>query len=180
MEHTEEDDHHTDQEGGQSPEVIEAPIAKPRRKMTYTPEQLEKKRESMKKAREFRNISYKEEVKTLKKKLEEKEKEPEPEEEEPEPEPVKKIVRKTVSKPKPQKKIIYEEEEDDDDDEYEEVIVRRRAICPSRGQRPKTIPRQKQQYIERPDLIDETYKEKLQKQLQDERRRQVMADLFDF
>lgn len=163
MEHTEEDDHHT--------EVIEAPIAKPRRKMTYTPEQLEKKRESMKKAREFRNISYKEEVKTLKKKLEEKEKEPEPEEEEPEPEPVKKIVRKTVSKPKPQKKIIYEEEDDDDDDEYEEVIVRRRA---------KTIPRQKQQYIERPDLIDETYKEKLQKQLQDERRRQVMADLFDF
>jgi len=174
MEHTEEDSTHTE-------EVIEAPIAKPRRKMTYTPEQLEKKRESMKKAREFRNISYKEEVKTLKKKLEEKEIEPEPEEEEPEPEPVKQIVRKTVSKPKPQKKIIYEEEEDDDDDEeYEEVIVRRRTICPSGGQRPKSIPRQKQQYIERPDLIDETYKEKLQKQLQDERRRQVMADLFDF
>lgn len=44
MEHTEEDRHHTE-------ESIEAPIAKPRRKMTYTPEQLEKKRESMKKAR---------------------------------------------------------------------------------------------------------------------------------
>ena len=57
MEHTEEDDHHTEEA------VLEAPLAKPRKKMTYTPEQLERKRESMKKAREFRNISYKEENK---------------------------------------------------------------------------------------------------------------------
>ena len=175
MEHTEEADHHTDQEGGQSPEaVIEAPLAKPRKKMTYTPEQLERKRESMKKAREFRNISYKEENKSLKKKLEEKEKQIETEEEveeEPEHEPVKRTVIKTRPKPKPKKRIVYEEEEEEEEEEeYEEVIVRRR---------PKNISKQKQ-YIERPDLVEETYKEKLQKQLQDERRRQVMAELFDF
>jgi len=162
MEHT-EDDHHTEEA------VIEAPLAKPRKKMTYTPEQLERKRESMKKAREFRNISYKEENKTLKKKLEEKDKSEEKVEEEPE-EPVKKTVIKTRPKPKPKKRIVYEEEEEEDEEEYEEVIVRRR---------PKNIPKQKQ-YIERPDLVEETYKEKLQKQLQDERRRQVMAELFDF
>lgn len=154
MDHTEEADLHTE-------EVIEAPIAKPKKKMTYTPEQLEKKRESMKKAREFRNISYKEEVKTLKKQLEEKEIEPEPE-------PV--IIKKVISKPKPKSKIIYEEEEEED--EYEEVIVRRRPK--------KTIVQKQPQYIERPDLIDETYKEKLQKQLQEERKKYIMADLFDF
>ena len=66
MEYTEETKPYTEEREHYTEEIIEEPITKPKKKMTFTPEQLEKKRECMKKAREFRNISYKEEIKTLK------------------------------------------------------------------------------------------------------------------
>jgi len=180
MQHIEEETNHIEE----NEEYIEEPITKPKKKMTFTAEQLERKKLSIMKAREHKKI-YKEENKVLKEKLEEVEKktrtkptptpeEEEPEEEEPKPKTKKILPPKQTLKPIPKQKIIYKEDEDEDDDdeeEYEEVIVRRR---------PKKNIQKIPQYIERPDLIDETYREKLQKQLMDERRKQVMADLFDF
>jgi len=162
MEHTEEPGEHTEE---QIPEEIPE---KPRKKMTFTEEQLAKKRASMEKARQHRNknaTQFKNEIKELKEKLKE---EDEPETVVVKPQPKTKIIYK--EKPKPKTKIVYEEE-DDDEEEYEEVIVRRR---------PKTVNKQIEVQSQRPDLLDETYKEKLQKQLRDERQRYIMADLFDF
>lgn len=142
---------HTEQEVLQTEEQ---PIIITKKKPTYSPEALENKRISMNKAREHRNkkmTELKEEVETLKTE----------------------INKPVVVEPK-KKKIItrYEEEEDDEDEEIiERVIIRKKKPTQQKYEEP---------ILSRNDLVEKTYKEQLRAQLNEERRKQVMAELFDF
>jgi len=160
MDHTEETQNYTEQE---EPEQLQV---KPRKKMTFTEEQLVRKRASMQKAREHRNKNadqYQKEINVLKKELLEKEaikiEAPAP------------IPKINKSKPKKQviKQIIQEEEDDDDDEEEEEEVIERVIL---RKKKPVVMSNR--------ELVERTYKEQLQARLNEERRMRVMADLFDF
>jgi hypothetical protein len=147
----------------------EEPVKKGRKTPVFSEEALARKRESIKKARESRKnkiANYKNEVDDLKSKLEEVQIKEEPKAAKPKP------------KPKAKPKIVYQEEEDDDgaygalseeEEEEEEVVVIR-----------KKKPSVKRETIHTRTLVNESYKEKLKNQLNEERQRQVMSYLFDF
>jgi hypothetical protein len=150
-------------------EVIEKKIKK---KPTFTEEQLERKRLSMNKAREFRNQKikqYEKEIQELKTEIKKKPIR------EPIQEPIKEVVQhKPVSKYKPVSSYEYEETEDEDDDDeiIEKVITIRKKRNDTRIARKPQITNE--------ELVEQSYREQLQQKLNEERRRRVMQDLFDF
>jgi len=162
-EHTEE--HTEDQVSEIKDESTEEP-----KQLTAAQQKLEKKRISMERARQARNknaAEFKKEIEALKDEIKKKDEE---------------LLQKVVvenskakpkqrSKPMPVKKTrIIEEaeaEEDFDDEEIlEKIIIRKK---------PKA--KLESSYD---DLVDKSYREQLQTKLNDERRKRVMAELFDF
>ena len=126
-----------------------------RKKMTFTPEQLEKKRASMNKAREHRNkkiTDLQTEIETLKKT----------------PEPVLNTKKPIQRKPEIITRYECDDEEDDEEEIIERVIIRKKK------------PIQQKPELSKNDLVEKTYKEQLQIQLNNERKKRVMAELFDF
>lgn len=134
-------------------ETEEIEEKKPRKKMTFTPEQLEKKRLSLQKARDIRNSKIKsqnEEIKKLK--------------EEAKPAVVEKKKKQIIIK-----EVVKEEYETDPESEPE--IVERVVI--KKVPRPKTEPSKN-------DMINLTYRERLQEQLKNEKMKILMNSLFDY
>lgn len=134
-------------------EIIEK---KPRKKMTFTPEQLEKKRLSLQKARDIRNSKIKSQDEEIKKLKEE--------------------AKPTVVEKKKKQIIIKEvvKEEYESDEESEPEIVERVIV--------KKVPRPKAALAEpsKNDMINLTYRERLQEQLKNEKMKILMNSLFDY
>lgn len=137
-------------------EEVEEPIQqKPKKKMTFTPEQLERKQQSMNKARAFKQKN-KEELIRLREEVKKKETEP--------PKPVPEVKKK---KTKIIREIVEETESESEEEVIERIIVKKK----------------REPYIREPsnnDLVNLSYREKLQQQLKDEKRQMLMASLFDY
>lgn len=155
----EEDIHQTEEPLNQTVTENE----KPKRKhKPLTPEQLEKKRLSIQKAREQKK-GYKEELQ----KYQQKEKEAEKEKV-----VVEKPIEEKPKKPKKQiiREVIKEEFETDSEDTEEEVVER--VIV-------KKIPRPPKEFSKN-DLVSQTYRERLQEQLKQEKMKMIYNSLFDY
>ena len=89
-------------------------------------------------------------------------------------EPIRQVPKIVV---KPSKQISKYEDDSDDSDEgeiIEKVITfRKKKKEPSRTRKEEPVKT-------KDHLVEETYREQLQQQLNDERRRRVMNELFDF
>lgn len=174
-EHTEPVEEHTEDE----------PPPKPK---TAAEEKLERKRASMERARMARNKNAKDfqkEIEGLKEELKKKEealrtipaiavKE----------EPISttstpKVKAPPKSRQKPVSRYEYEEDDEDDDEDYiEKIIIRKKQ--PRQKQKQPVDWQMKDTSPSHDSLVEKSYKEQLQAQLNDERRKRVMNDLFDF